>query len=137
MSRRLTREAVFKALFQVDVGHIDPGKALQYSLEDLFLTPEERDLASRLFSGIIKHQKELDETITPYLVGWELHRLVAVDRCLLRMALYEILYEEDIPPIVSINEALELAKKYSSSEAVAFINGVLDRISTNRLTEGG
>jgi len=135
LSRRLTREAIFKALFQVEVGGIKPGKALQYSLEGLFLTPEETELASEIFAGVIREQDFLDEKIKPYLVGWELERLASVDRCLLRMALYEILYRDDIPHVVSINEALELAKKYSVPESVSFINGILDNISGNLLAE--
>ncbi len=135
MSRRLTREAIFKALFQVEVGGIKPGKALQYSLEGLFLTPEETELASEIFAGVIREQDFLDEKIKPYLVGWELERLASVDRCLLRMALYEIMYRDDIPHVVSINEALELAKKYSVPESVSFINGILDNISGNLLAE--
>ncbi len=137
MSRRLTREAVFKALFQVEVGGIKPGKALQYSLEGLFLSPEEIETANELFSGVIREQENLDKQITPYLVGWELHRLAAVDRCLLRLALYEIVYREDIPHVVSINEALELAKKYSSPDSVSFINGILDNISGKLLAGDG
>jgi len=136
LSRRLTREAIFKALFQVDVGKIDPNKALHYTLEEHYLTSEEEELAHRVFKGIIRSLKELDGEIAGYLVNWEFDRLSAVDRCLLRLALYEIWHLEEIPPVVSINEALELAKKYSHQESGAFINGVLDKMSANRLTGG-
>ncbi len=135
MSRRLTREVVFKALFQVEVGGVEPGKALQYSLEGVLLSPEEVELATELAGGVIRCQESLERLIVPNLVGWEFKRLAAVDRCLLRMALYEIVYREDIPPAVSINEALELAKKYSNPESVSFINGILDKISGNLQTE--
>ena len=128
MSRRLAREAAFKALFQVDVGNIEPGKALKYSLEDLTLTSEEVTFAGELFRGAINVMDELNSTIKEHLVRWELDRIAAVDRCLLRLAIYEILHRPDIPPAVTINEALELGKKFSEPDSVSFINGVLDKI---------
>lgn len=129
MSRRLTREAVLKALFQVDVGEIEPGKALDYALEGLFLNDGEKSFASELFSGTLKASEEIDRYLTFHLVKWELKRIAAVDRSILRMAIFEIIYLPDVPPAVTINEAVELAKKYSNPESVAFINGVLDKIS--------
>jgi len=137
LSRRLTREVIFKALFQADVGKTEPGKALQYSLEGQRLNSEEAEFASRIVSGVVESIEELDQRIIHYLVGWELDRLAAVDRCLLRMALYEILYVKEIPPVVSINEAIELAKKYSNQDSAAFINGVLDQVAAKQATEGG
>ncbi|NLA26931.1 MAG: transcription antitermination factor NusB, partial [Firmicutes bacterium] len=78
--------------------------------------------------GTVFHRLEVDRLIQKYLIHWELQRLCAVDRNLMRLALFEILHRPDIPNAVAINESLELAKKYGSSEeAVAFINGVLDR----------
>ncbi len=128
MSRRLAREAVFKALFQVDVGGIEPGKALKYAIEGLSLTEEELFFAQELFAGTIRETAELDRIISAHLVRWTLDRIAAVDRCLLRMALFEILHKPDIPPIVAINEALDLSKKYSDFDSTAFINGILDKV---------
>lgn len=128
MSRRLAREAVFKALFQVDVGEVAPGKAFKYALEDLYLEDEEVSFAEELFQGAIRESEKLNDVISANLVRWTLERIASVDRSLLRMALYEILHMPDIPHAVTINEALELSKKYGDAESSAFINGVLDRV---------
>lgn len=129
MSRRLAREVAFRALFQVDVGKCNPRLALQYSMEGFSLTPDEERFVRELVEGTLENRPVVDRIISRNLVKWELHRLPAVDRNLLRLALFEILNRPDIPKAVSINEALELAKKYGSTgEAVAFINGLLDRV---------
>ncbi len=129
MSRRLAREAAFKALFQVDIGKCRVEQALKRSLEDFKkFSEDEAGFVEDLVKSTVKNLDSLDRIIKKHLVKWELERLSAVDRNLLRIALYEIIYRPDIPPAVSINEALELAKKYGSTgEAVGFINGVLDR----------
>lgn len=128
MSRRLARENAFRALFQIDVGNCRAEQALKNALEGFSLSEEEEKFYHELVIGSAENLEQLDGLIKKYLVGWELSRLSAVDRNLLRLALYEIFYRPDIPYAVSINEALELAKKYGSTgEAVGFINGVLDR----------
>ncbi len=128
MSRRLAREAAFKALFQVDIGKCRVKQALKRSLEDYKLDEDEEQFVEELVDHTVHNKELLDRIIKKHLIKWELERLSAVDRNLLRLALYEIIYRPDIPPAVSINEALELAKKYGSTgEAVGFINGVLDK----------
>jgi transcription antitermination protein NusB len=128
LSRRLAREVTFRALFQLDIGRCRAEQAIKSSLEGFRFSEEEELFIRELLNGTSEKQPELDKLIAKHLVKWELSRLSAVDRNLLRLALYEILYRPDIPPAVSINEALELAKKYGSTgEAVGFINGVLDR----------
>jgi transcription antitermination factor NusB len=118
----------FKALFQIDIGKCRVEQALKYSLEGYVISEEEEKFLRELVVGTADNQVLLDQLIIKHLVNWEIDRLSAVDRNLLRLALFEIIYRPDIPPAVSINEALELAKKYgSTSEAVGFINGVLDR----------
>lgn len=128
MSRRLAREAAFKALFQIDLGKSTAEQALRYVLQGVNLTESEARFTREMVEGTCLRRPEVDRLIQKYLIHWELHRLCAVDRNLLRLALFEILYRPDIPNAVAINESLELAKKYGSSEeAVAFINGILDR----------
>lgn len=128
MSRRLAREVVFRALFQMDIGGCNHRLALERSLEDFVFKPDERQFIDELISGVVEKQAIIDGIIRKFLVQWELERLSTVDRNLLRLAIFELLYRQDIPLAVTINEALELAKKYGSSgEGVAFINGVLDR----------
>ncbi len=128
MSRRIARESAFIALFQIDIGRCRVKQALMHSIEGSSLSEQELQFISELVTGTMEKMAGLDETIIKHLVKWDLQRLSAVDRNLLRLALYEINYRPDIPHAVSINEALELARKYGSTEeAVGFINGVLDR----------
>ena len=87
----------------------------------------------RLFSeplirGTIEHRDECDALIVKFARNWELHRIATVDRNVLRLAIYEMLHREDIPPIVSINEAVDIAKKFSTQESGRFVNGILDRV---------
>lgn len=137
MSRRLAREVAFRSLFQVDLGKCPPDVALRSSLEGFSLSEREIDFIRELVEGTIEKQDVIDAVIRKFLIGWQLERLSAVDRNLLRLAVYEIFFRPDIPSAVSINEALELAKKYGSSiENVAFINSVLDRSVGELIQEG-
>jgi N utilization substance protein B len=123
--RRSGRELAFRLLFQCDVGGqpldevIEVGRAESDATEDVWLFAEE------LARGAWSAHAELDKYITRYAAGWTLERMANADRNLLRLALYEILYREDIPQSVSINEAVELAKRYSTQESAKFINGIL------------
>ena len=94
------------------------------------LSPSARRFCADLIKGILSHTDSIDESIKKYAANYELHRIAAVDRNILRMAIYEMLHCPDIPPVVSINEAIEIAKKYSAEDSGKFVNGVLDRIRT-------
>lgn len=87
-----------------------------------------RQFAEELARGVIAHHPEIDPLIAKYAENWEIDRMGTVDRNAMRIAVFEMLYRDDIPPVVSINEAVELAKAYSSSESGKFVNGILDRI---------
>ncbi len=87
-----------------------------------------REFAEELARGVIAHHQEIDPLIAKYAENWEISRMGTVDRNAMRIAVYEMLYRHDIPPVVSINEAVELAKAYSSIESGKFVNGILDRI---------
>lgn len=87
-----------------------------------------RMFAEELARGVISHHSEIDPLISQHAENWEIDRMGAVDRNAMRIATYEMLYRNDIPPVVSINEAVELAKAYSSIESGKFVNGILDRI---------
>jgi N utilization substance protein B len=94
-------------------------------------TPE--DTAVRLFAeplirGTIENQVRIDELIRQHARNWELHRIAVVDRNIMRLAIYEMLCREDIPPVVSINEAVDIAKKFSTHDSGKFVNGILDKI---------
>ena len=87
-----------------------------------------RDFALPLVEGVLAHRVETDERITRYTENYELGRLAVVDRNILRLAIYEMLHRPDIPPVVSINEAIEIAKRFGSEESSRFVNGILDRV---------
>lgn len=87
-----------------------------------------REFADGLVRGTLEHLAQIDEELSRVMINWSLHRLAAVDRNLLRMAVYELRYRDDIPPVVSINEAIDIARKFSTAESGKFVNGILDRI---------
>ena len=91
---------------------------------------EVRAFAEPLIRGTIEHLDEIDGQIKKHVKNWEFHRIATVDRNILRLAIYEMLYREDIPPVVSINEAIEIAKKFSTQDSGKFVNGVLDKIKS-------
>ncbi len=95
--------------------------------------PSAEDLATRLFAdplirGALEHREEADERIRKYSRNWDLPRIAAVDRNILRLAIYEMLHRDDIPPVVSINEAVDIAKKFSTNDSGKFVNGILDSV---------
>ena len=90
---------------------------------------EIREFAEELVKGTLEKLEDIDSLIEKLAENWILGRMAAVDRNILRFAAFEILYRKDIPSAVTINEALEIAKKYSSSESAPFLNGVLDRLA--------
>jgi N utilization substance protein B len=97
---------------------------------------ETRLFADPLIRGTLQHRDELDAEIKKYAQNWDLHRMAAVDRNILRLAIYEMLHREDIPPVVSINEAVDIAKKYSTQDSGKFVNGILDKIKGQLLRPG-
>ena len=87
-----------------------------------------REFADPLIRGTLEHREEVDGIIKKHAKNWELHRIAAVDRNVLRLAIYEMLHRDDIPPVVSINEAVDIAKKFSTQDSGKFVNGILDKI---------
>jgi len=87
-----------------------------------------RLFAEPLIRGTLEHRDELDEIIKKHAKNWELHRIAAVDRNILRLAMFEMLHRQDIPPVVSINEAVDMAKKFSTQDSGKFVNGILDKV---------
>ncbi len=130
MKRRKGREYALQLLFQVDfTGRIPEEKDF-----DEFWAKEGEDEGLREFTedivhGTLEHLGEIDKAIRKAAEHWVIERMAAVDRNILRSATYELLYRNDIPSTVTINEAIEIAKKYSTDESASFINGILDNIS--------
>jgi N utilization substance protein B len=132
MSRRLAREIAFKAIFQQDVGKNELEPTLSGMLEEVSLNEEDTRFVRELVEGTLANQDAIDDVLEKYLVNWQFDRLAAVDRSVLRMAAYEILYRPDIPVTVSINEALEIIKMFNEEHSVKFLNGVLDKLARDR-----
>lgn len=129
MNRRKARERALQLLFQFDfTGQQSPPDLLQARASDR-QDEEVRSFSGELARGTIEHLEEIDGVIQAAAEHWKMERMAAVDRNILRVAVFELLFRKDIPPAVSINEALEIAKKYSSSESVPFVNGLLDKIA--------
>ncbi|MGD8434429.1 MAG: transcription antitermination factor NusB [Syntrophobacterales bacterium] len=127
-SRRRSREMAIQVLYQVDMAHIDIGEALRLFCEHFKAPDSIRDFAVELANGVHQYREEIDTLISRFSEHWRLERMSAVDRNILRLAIFEILYRTDIPAKVSINEAVDLGKKYGTEDSGSFINGILDRI---------
>ena len=130
--RRLARELAIQFLYQCDMGGGEPEDELRL----FWLTQNEvndtvRAFATELIRGYLANRMAVDENIRKYTEHWELHRIAAVDRNILRLAIYEMVCRDDIPPVVSINEAVDIAKKFSTHESGAFVNGILDRLKAD------
>jgi len=152
-NRREARERAVQFLFQHD---LNPPERLEEALEEFWggqraaavqadhapatwgeqveLPPPSADeLAMRQFAdpliqGVLEHRTEIDAAIMEHAHHWSLERMAAVDRNVLRLAVYEMLHRQDIPPVVSINEAVDIAKKFSTQDSGKFVNGILDKI---------
>jgi N utilization substance protein B len=128
-TRRDAREHAMKALYAHEQAGGDAEQAvhtlIQIPLRD---DPSTRDFAERLFHETLDTMEEADEIIEEHADNWKIHRIAVIDRCLLRMATTELLKFEEIPPKVSVDEAIDIAKKYSTPRSGTFVNGVIDAI---------
>jgi transcription antitermination protein NusB len=97
---------------------------------------ETRLFAEPLIRGALEHRDTIDEKIKSHAKNWDFHRIAAVDRNIMRLAIYEMLYRDDIPPVVSINEAVDIAKKFSTQDSGKFVNGILDKIRGELMRPG-
>lgn len=150
-TRRKGREAALQMLYQMDVSGVGAEDALrtywthltheaqQADLEPGEVVPpptkpknaEVREFAEALIRGVAEHRERIDETIRKVSHHWRLERMMRVDRNILRLATYELLEMDDIPRRVTLNEAIELAKRFGAEGSPGFVNGVLDRIATD------
>ncbi len=127
-SRRKSRELALQMLFQWEVGSHSPEHVVSTFLQTQKTDREEESFARALFEGTVKEAAALDGLLRRHTEHWRLERMAAVDRNILRLALYELIHEPDTPPAVVINEALEIARRFSERDSVQFVNGVLDAI---------
>ncbi|MEP1150307.1 MAG: transcription antitermination factor NusB [Balneola sp.] len=127
INRRLVRETVLQSLYALK----QSGDTVQYITdsvikEALGTEKEARRFAEKLFFSTLEHESELDEIIIKHIKNWEIQRLALIDRLILKMSLCEFLYFDEIPTKVTINEAIEVAKKFSTAKSGRFVNGILD-----------
>ncbi len=130
MKRRKSREYALQMLFQIDFTEKKiSNENFHHFWADKEADKDIRQFTEELVKGTLIHIDEIDRMIERVTENWALKRMASVDRTILRFAVYEILYRKDIPAAVTINEAIEIAKKFSSSESAFFLNGILDRIA--------
>ena len=126
--RTLSRECALKILYKIEISR-DP---LEESIEDFWsredCADDVRDFAIKLVKGTRENLARIDSIISSYTANWEIKRIAVIDKNILRMGIFEMLYMDDIPVKVSINEAIELAKKYGDVDSGKFVNGILDKV---------
>lgn len=130
-SRRKGRELAIQMLYQLDMVRAGVDEAIKaFWISQEKMPPDDtKEFCEELVRGTFEHSEEIDRLIEETSSNWRLSRMPVVDRNVLRMAVYEMLYRDDIPSTVTINEAIDLGKKFGSEDSGAFINGVLDKIS--------
>lgn len=132
--RRQSRELAVQFLYQIDMsGRID----MESFWKEQEVPEDVKEFSNRIIKKVIEEKKEIDKLISSYTTNWDIVRISVVDRNVLRAAISELLYMEDIPPIVSINEAVDIAKKYGTSESGKFVNGILDKIRLEHAAKKG
>ena len=127
-SRRKARELALQMLFQWELGEHTPQHVIATFLRLQKTDPEEESFARSLFEGTVSEVGSLDPMIREHAQHWRLERMAAVDRNVIRLALYELRHYEETPHAIVINEALELARRFSTADSVEFVNGVLDAV---------
>lgn len=128
MRRRQVRELALQSLFQINMGQVPIAEAIENVLEEYTGQEGERTYLDQVVSGTYDNQAKIDSLIKQYSVGWELDRMPAVDLTILRMAVYELLFQTEVPAKAIINEAIELAKAFSTAESGKFVNGILGKL---------
>ena len=129
MGRRASREIAMKLLYQLEIQKEDHEEQITTVLEEHSLTSGDKDYVVEVVKGVFSNLLYIDNIIDKYSKGWKISRISKVDLSILRLSIYEISFRSDIPLSVSVNEAVELGKKYSSIEASAYINGLLGKLS--------
>ncbi|MGN0307755.1 MAG: transcription antitermination factor NusB [Lachnospiraceae bacterium] len=132
MNRRCLREQVFKLLFRVEFNQaeeLEEQCRLFFQYEEIPMSPQDEEFISSRFEAVRGKLEEIDGLINQKTKGWTTNRMGKVDLTIIRLAVYEMIYDEAIPEGVAINEAVELAKKFGQEESAGFINGVLARFT--------
>ena len=135
--RRKARECALQMLYQQELSGLNAHVAIVSYWEANPPTDDARKYADELVGGIENHRIEIDDEISQNSMNWKLSRMAAVDKNILRIAVYELKYRSDVPSKVAINEAVEIAKRFGTADSGAFVNGILDNIARRvRINEG-
>ncbi|ADG82564.1 transcription antitermination factor NusB [Thermincola potens] len=131
MSRRKAREAALQVLFQIEMAGVEEEKAYEYIFSEFNIGENAQKFCRELVQGTLRNRAYIDDIIREVSNEWDLYRMANVDRNIIRMALYEMLFREDVPKNVAINEAIELGKDFSTADSGKFINGILGYVAKN------
>jgi N utilization substance protein B len=134
-TRRKAREVALQVLFQIDVSQVDVDEAVELFWNNFEAPENVREFSTHLIKGTHSQLIEIDELIKSCSENWSLDRMSKVDKNILRLAVFELVYCDDIPPKVTLNEAIDLGKYYGSENSGSFINGILDALYTKLLQE--
>ena len=115
-------------LYSYELNRIDLSRALDQFWSIKPINNESREFTERLVRGTVENEKKIDDLIAQHTINWDMDRIAIIDKNILRIAAYELIFCSDIPPIVSINEAVDIAKKFSTPDSGKFVNGVLDKL---------
>jgi len=129
-ARRKARMLALQALYEADSAGHKAEQAIVHLLDNAGLSEDNRTFACQLVNGVIHNREEIDRNIRQFAPAWPLEQIPAVDRNILRLAIFEILFDDEVPVKVAVNEAVELAKKFGSDSSPRFVNGVLGSVST-------
>ena len=133
--RRKSRELTLQALYQAEILGSEPLEHFALLCDNFKVDQKVLPLALVLLEGISAHAVEIDSLIGLHAKNWRVGRMSIVDRNLIRLGVYEVLFRDDVPATVAINEAIEIAKRYSTDDAPAFINGILDAINNGQIKQ--
>jgi len=126
--RRKSRELALQALYLSEFAELSASDALQMLKERFEADRQAYGYARELVEGVVAHWEEINDTITRHAVHWRMDRMSIIDRNIMRVAIFELFHKDDVPATVAINEAIEVAKRFSTEEAGPFINGILDAV---------
>ena len=126
--RSKAREIALCILYEIEISKRDPQELIENFYTRYTHKEETRSFSQQLVEGVIKNSSNLDLIIKKHVRNWEISRMAIIDRTILRMSSFELIYIDDIPPKVSINEAVELAKKFGDVDSPRFVNGILDKV---------
>jgi len=127
-TRRKARELTLKALYAYDISKAEPGQIAEDIITPSLIKPQAKEFSRRLFLKTVESMKELDSHIKSHAKSWDFSRIATVEKNILRMGICEFLYFDDIHSTISIDEAIELAKRYGDKDAKSFVNAVLDSV---------